>query len=72
MRRLQALAASLLCLALAACAAGQDPYTNDETRTLTASKRLLSNAELPDNCSGLTVAIKARIDRLKDLQKKVT
>jgi hypothetical protein len=70
MLRLQAVAASLLCLALTACTAAPNTYTNDETRRLTASKR--SNEELPDNCSGLTVAIKARIDRLKDLQKKVT
>jgi hypothetical protein len=73
MPRLQALAASLLSVAFVACATGQGTDTNVDTRSLPSPTLLLvSNDHLPDNCSRDTVALKVLIDRLRELQKKVT
>jgi hypothetical protein len=74
MLRLQALAASLVSLTFAACAGGQDTYSNIDTRSLPSPNlRSVSYDEHPpDNCSSDTVALKVSIDRLKELQKKVT
>jgi hypothetical protein len=71
MLRSRVLAAGLLSLPLAVCAAAQDTNDDREMRRLMARPgRLLFSEELRGNCAGLTVTIKTRIDRLRELQKK--
>jgi hypothetical protein len=65
------LAAGLLSLPLAVCAEAQDANGDREMRRLMARPgRLLFDDELRGNCAGLTVTIKTRIDRLRELHKQ--
>jgi hypothetical protein len=62
------LAAGLLSLP-AFCAAAQDGNSEREmTRLLARFGRLLPPEELRANCAGLTLTIKSRIDRLRELR----
>jgi hypothetical protein len=65
------LAAGLFSLPLAVSAEAQngDP-DREKMRLLAAPARVLLPEELRGNCAGLTVTIKTRIDRLRELQKK--
>ena len=65
------LAAGLLSLPLTVCAVAQDAYGDGEIRRLMARPgRLLFDEEVRGNCAGLTVTIKTRIDRLRELHKQ--
>ena len=64
-------AAGLLSLSLTVGAAAQDSSGDSEMRRLMARPgQLLFNEELRGNCAGLTVTIKTRIDRLRELHKQ--
>src|SRR5262245_37222928 len=70
MRRSRLLAAVLLALAPAVSATARDGR-EPEVRPATARpERVLSREELAGNCAGLTVILKTRIDRLRELQKQ--
>ena len=67
----RALAAGLLSLPLAVGATAQDANSENEMKRLMVRPgRLLLEEELRGNCAGLTVTIKVRIDRLRELQNK--
>ena len=70
MRRSRLLAAVLLALAPAVSATARDGR-EPEVRPATARpERVLSREEIAGNCAGLTVILKTRIDRLRELQKQ--
>jgi hypothetical protein len=71
MLRSRVLTAGLLSLSLTVCATAQEGNSDREMRRLMARpQRLLFSEELRGNCAGLTVTIKTRIDRLRELQKQ--
>jgi hypothetical protein len=71
MLRSRVLTAGLLSLSLTVCATAQEGNGDREMRRLMARpQRLLFSEELRGNCAGLTVTIKTRIDRLRELQKQ--
>jgi len=71
MPRLSHLALVLLLAVAPVTAAGQDASGDREMRRLLARpSRLLFSEELRGNCAGLTVTIKAHIDRLRELQQR--
>jgi len=61
---------ALLSLPLCACGAVPQPYQNAPVGRLTPRpERLLSNEDLRNNCAGLTIALRSRIETLSKLQK---
>jgi len=59
----------LLMLPFAAMAQSTDPG-REMMRLLARPRQLLFPEELRGNCAGLTISIKTRIDRLRELQKQ--
>jgi hypothetical protein len=65
------LMAGLFLLSLAVSATAQQTGDERELKRLMARLgRLLPSEEMRGNCAGLTVTIKSRIDRLRELQKQ--
>jgi hypothetical protein len=71
MLRWHLLAACLLSLPPAFCAAAQDADPERERmRLLARPGQLLLSEELRGNCAGLTITVKTHIDRLRELRKQ--